>query len=223
MSADLLDSYLVFPVSRAESSEQSCFVALPWDLLNASFEGPQRHYPAHTGKAQQALSKTWVCSPQGHHQHLPWTLTAGISPFVCESLLLWVLLHCSGVRAWMSASSPSQLLLTACIPVRAAEQLPFPGRDWALVLPCRVWAAPLLCWLQCPWHCLFHGEPPGHQWFPWKTSWTPLLSGFILSHPAFPSHQRSHSFRSSCLGQKPGFWLRKINLNGCSSGFNDPC
>lgn len=56
--------------------------------------------------------------------------------------------------------------------------------------------------------------------FPWNFSWTqaPCVILACLTLPSQPPPTRS-----SCLGQKPGFWLRKINLNGCSSEFNDPC
>lgn len=166
MPTDLLDSYLVFPVFRAEASEQSCFVALPWGLFNASVQGLQCQYQADAGKAHQALSKMWVCSPQRPSATPSMDLDRW-NPSFC------VLLHCSEVRAvdacqfsisntatpvnslYLSISSPP--------PRRVAEQQPFPWRGWALVLPCSVWGAPLLCWWQWPWHCLFHGISPGHR------------------------------------------------------------
>lgn len=141
MPTDLLDSYLVFPVFRAEASEQSCFVALPWDLLNASVQGPQCHYQA----TQEKHSKLWAKCGFAL-QRAPSNTFHGLSQM--ESLFLCVFLHCPECRAMdvcqlsISNTAPavSSLYLCVCTPLRAAE--PFPWRGWALVLPCIVWAAP---------------------------------------------------------------------------------
>lgn len=85
---------------------------------------------------------------------------------------------------WMSASSPSltqPLLSIACIsaPLGAAE--PFPWRGWALVLPCRVWAAP-----SCA-GCNAHGTAFSMEYL----LDTGTLGGVSLSHPAFPAPSTS--------------------------------
>lgn len=50
-----------------------------------------------------------------------------------------------------------------------------------------------------------------------------VLACLSLSAQPPPTSAAGPVLRNSRLGQEPTFWLRKINLNGCSSEFNDPC
>lgn len=68
--------------------------------------------------------------------------------------------------------------------------------------------------------------------FPQNASWAQVPSLFVsclslarlvrAAQPP-PSSAACPSVHSGCLGQDPAFWLGEIDLNGCSSEFNDPC
>lgn len=125
------------------------------------------------------------------------------NPFCC----VW---FCTVLRSepWMCASS------NTAAPVNSLPlcQHPSPSESCrASAFSLEKGSAPAMQCL-CSWHCLFHGILPAHG-----------HPGCFQLVSAFPAPSNQPSPRSSCLGQKPGFWVRKINLNGCSSEFNDPC
>lgn len=157
-----------------------------------------------TKQTQEKHGKPWAECEFALHKG-PSSTFHGLSQM--ESLLLCVLLHCPELRA----VDVCQLCISnTAAPVNCLHLCwhPSPSESCrAAALSLEEGSAPPAMQCLCSWHCLFHEYL--------------LHMGILVS--AFPAPSNQPSPRSSCLGQKPGFWVRKINLNGCSSEFNDPC